>query len=468
MWSNRIVRSLIGESGGGFGDRQTCTPARDRGSGAGSDGGDWWARTRRRRRRRTRRPRPASRTPATCSTDFRMGYVDDIDFQANIFASYNATPYFIFTEVYDLLLNYDVPTGAPDLKNSPAYKYKVSKDGLTITYWMHKNMKWSDGKPFTSADVVWSYEHAADSNVNSTATENMKSITALSPTVVQIKMKRYDARILSAFVPIVPKHIWAPHGASSAKLTHFNPCCPMVGSGPFTVQSINPNGTSILVPNKYFYRKQATARPYQADPADQVRGRGRRQARPPAGLAGCHQQRQHQLVDAVPQGEERQVLVDARAGLRRDRVQHVPAQGLAQLHRPGAQRQRAGRAGCRHPPGDQLRHRPKPRSCTRLQRHLPAGHRHHLAVLRAARVLHHLQGRSQHLLHLRPRKGPPGAGAGRLEVPPGGGRRDLYQERPEGRVHPGAAIERLPAAAGRAAGPGRRQGGRASRSTSRS
>ena len=35
----------------------------------------------------------------------------------------------MFTEVYDLLLNYNVPTGAPDLKNSPAYKYKVSKDG---------------------------------------------------------------------------------------------------------------------------------------------------------------------------------------------------------------------------------------------------------------------------------------------------------------------------------------------------
>jgi peptide/nickel transport system substrate-binding protein len=195
-------------------------------------------------------------TPAKSSdlsTDFRLAYTDDIDFQANIFAAYNATPYFIFTEVYDLLLNWDVPTGAPDTKYSPAYKYKVSKDGLTITYWMHPHLKWSDGKPFTSADVVWSYEHAADSNVNSTYTENMKSIKALSPTVVQLKMKRYDARILSAFVPIVPKHIWAPHGGSPAKLTHFNPCCPMVGSGPFVVQSINPTGTSVLVPNKYFY-----------------------------------------------------------------------------------------------------------------------------------------------------------------------------------------------------------------------
>ncbi len=191
------------------------------------------------------------------STDFRVGYSDDIDFQANIFASYNSTPYFMFTEVYDLLLNYDVATGAPDLKNSPAYKYKESKDGLTITYWLHPNMKWSDGKPFTAADVVWSYNHAALGNVNSTPTQNIKSVTALSPTKVQIKMKRYDAGILSAFVPIVPKHIWAPYGTSSAKLTHFNPCCPMVGSGPFTVQSINDNGTSVMVPNKYFYRKKA-------------------------------------------------------------------------------------------------------------------------------------------------------------------------------------------------------------------
>ena len=63
------------------------------------------------------------------STDFRMGYVDDIDFQANIFASYNSTPYFMFTEVYDLLLNYNVPTGAPDLKNSPATSTRCPRTG---------------------------------------------------------------------------------------------------------------------------------------------------------------------------------------------------------------------------------------------------------------------------------------------------------------------------------------------------
>ena len=48
----------------------------------------------------------ASTSSSDRSTDLRIGFVDDIDFQANIFAAYDATPYFIFTEVYDLLLNY--------------------------------------------------------------------------------------------------------------------------------------------------------------------------------------------------------------------------------------------------------------------------------------------------------------------------------------------------------------------------
>ena len=69
--------------------------------------------------------------------------------------------------------------------------------------------------------------------------------------MVQLKLKRYDARILSAYVPIVPKHIWGKVGFG--KLTKFNPCCPMVGSGPFYVKSLDPQGTSVLLPNPYFY-----------------------------------------------------------------------------------------------------------------------------------------------------------------------------------------------------------------------
>ncbi len=185
------------------------------------------------------------------STDFRLSYNDTIDYQANVFASFNSTPYFIFTEVYDLLLNYRISDGGPDTKNSPARKYTQSKDGKTITYYLRKGLRWSDGKPLTSADVVFSFDMAPYSNVNGDYTTNIASVKALSPTVVQLKLKKYDARILSAFVPIVPKHIWDK--VPPDKITKFDPCCPMVGSGPFYVKSLNPDGTSVLMPNKYFY-----------------------------------------------------------------------------------------------------------------------------------------------------------------------------------------------------------------------
>jgi peptide/nickel transport system substrate-binding protein len=185
------------------------------------------------------------------STDWRLAYNDAIDYQANIFHSYDTTPYFIFTEVYDTLLNYDIKDGSPDLANSPADSYTESKDGLTITYHLRPNLRWSDGKPLTADDVVFSYEVSKHSIVNSDYTDNMASITALSPTTVQIKMKRPDARILSAYVPIVPKHIWGKLPVN--QIPKFNPCCPMVGSGPFYVKSINPQGTTVLEPNPYFY-----------------------------------------------------------------------------------------------------------------------------------------------------------------------------------------------------------------------
>ena len=109
----------------------------------------------------------------------------------------------------------------------------------------------------TSDDLVFSYEAAPYSNVNGDYTRNVKSIKALSPTVVQLKLNRYNARILSVFVPIVPSTIWGKVGLD--KLTKLNPCCPMVGSGPFYVKSLDPEGTSVLLPNSPSTAPRATS-----------------------------------------------------------------------------------------------------------------------------------------------------------------------------------------------------------------
>ncbi|MGB8453279.1 MAG: peptide ABC transporter substrate-binding protein [Anaerocolumna sp.] len=62
---------------------------------------------------------------------------------------------------FDCLLNIDkdnkVIPGAAD-------SYKVSDDGLTWTFYLHKDLKWSDGSPLTAKDFVYSWKRVADPN----------------------------------------------------------------------------------------------------------------------------------------------------------------------------------------------------------------------------------------------------------------------------------------------------------------
>jgi peptide/nickel transport system substrate-binding protein len=61
--------------------------------------------------------------------------------------------------VLDTLLEYD-----PNYQLIPslAKEYKVSDDGLEYTFNLQKNAKWHDGKPFTSADVAFTFKSIMD------------------------------------------------------------------------------------------------------------------------------------------------------------------------------------------------------------------------------------------------------------------------------------------------------------------
>jgi peptide/nickel transport system substrate-binding protein len=187
---------------------------------------------------------------STVSTVWRMGYLDQIDQNANIFSASEDITYFIFTEVYDIPLNPSLATTLPSTRYSPVSRYVLSDQGKTITYYLRPHLRWSDGKPLTSADFVWSWEHN-QYGVSSEYTAALKSIKALSPTEVVVHLKHYDARLLADFIPILPEHIWGK--LSNTQLLTYDPCCPIVGSGPFYVKSLNPNGTTVLLPNPYFY-----------------------------------------------------------------------------------------------------------------------------------------------------------------------------------------------------------------------
>jgi peptide/nickel transport system substrate-binding protein len=133
--------------------------------------------------------------------------------------------------VYEPLLVYN-PYGAgwtPWL----ATAYAWSDDLRTLTFRLRPGVRWSDGAPFSSADVVFTFEllrrHRALDLANVWAT--VTAVRAPDPLTVEIELARPFAPALEdlAHQPIVPRHVWQD---VADPVTFANPS--PVGTGPFT------------------------------------------------------------------------------------------------------------------------------------------------------------------------------------------------------------------------------------------
>jgi peptide/nickel transport system substrate-binding protein len=117
-----------------------------------------------------------------------------------------------------------------------AKSWKWSNGNKTLTLDLQRGVKWTDGKPLTSADVVYSLtagqqDKAMDMIGLTQPDTNVVSIKASGPYKVAIKLKTVDSQFIPAVLNaqfVVPKHIWT--GVSNAAtFTNPNP----IGSGPF-------------------------------------------------------------------------------------------------------------------------------------------------------------------------------------------------------------------------------------------
>jgi peptide/nickel transport system substrate-binding protein len=117
-----------------------------------------------------------------------------------------------------------------------AKSWKWSNGNKTLTLDLQRGVKWTDGKPLTSADVVYSLtagkqDKAMDMIGLTLPDTNIVSIKASGLYKVVIKLKTVDSQFIPAVLNaqfVVPKHIWT--GVSNAAtFTNPNP----VGSGPF-------------------------------------------------------------------------------------------------------------------------------------------------------------------------------------------------------------------------------------------
>lgn len=169
---------------------------------------------------------------------FTIGMTQDID-SLNPFSGYYVSSYEIYSLNYTRLTDY----GLKDFSAQPslATSWDTSADGLTWTYHLTPDAKFSDGTPLTAKDVAYSFNRVRNGKYEQTNygvyVKSITSAVATDDTTVVMKVKEPTPVMLHPWVYILPEHVWK--SIDEKKVKHYsNEPGPdgIIGSGPFVVK----------------------------------------------------------------------------------------------------------------------------------------------------------------------------------------------------------------------------------------
>ncbi|MBX6342396.1 MAG: peptide ABC transporter substrate-binding protein, partial [Thermomicrobiaceae bacterium] len=143
----------------------------------------------------------------------------------------------------------------------------VAKDGKSVTWKLKQGVKWSDGEPFTSKDVKFTYDLVINEQTNATTVGNYKVIESVETPddyTVVIKFKQPTPGWMNVFVgpygQILPEHKLKDAIGPNAIQNPFN--LKPIGTGPFKVDDFRPGDVvqysaneNYREPNKPFFAK---------------------------------------------------------------------------------------------------------------------------------------------------------------------------------------------------------------------
>jgi microcin C transport system substrate-binding protein len=115
----------------------------------------------------------------------------------------------------------------------------VAKDGMSVTYYLHSEAKWSDGKPLTADDVLFSYKILTTDKAPPLFRlyyGDVKGGQVIDKTTIKFTFKTFNRELplIMGELPILPKHIYGAPGKDFIKA--YVKQMP-VGSGPYIVKS---------------------------------------------------------------------------------------------------------------------------------------------------------------------------------------------------------------------------------------
>jgi peptide/nickel transport system substrate-binding protein len=141
------------------------------------------------------------------------------------------------------LLTYDQKN---QLVGDLADSWVVDDRGTTYTVHLRPDLKWQDGQPLTSADVLFTYQVIQNPDAHSPLHASFQGITvtAPSPQIVTFTLPNVLASFpYSLTNGIIPKHLLGGTRMADMRSVAFNTTEP-VGSGPFQWQAIELTGST--------------------------------------------------------------------------------------------------------------------------------------------------------------------------------------------------------------------------------
>ena len=143
-----------------------------------------------------------------------------------------------------------------------AESWTFSKDCLDLTFNLRRNVRWHDERPFTAADVVFTYETMINPKTPTAYREDFKaveSVTALDPYTLRVRYKQPYAKALQSWgIWMLPRHLlepWVREGKlREAPQNRVNP----VGTGAYRFGEWRSGEKVVLLANPDYFE----GRPY--------------------------------------------------------------------------------------------------------------------------------------------------------------------------------------------------------------
>jgi peptide/nickel transport system substrate-binding protein len=136
----------------------------------------------------------------------------------------------------------------------------IGSDGKTIVYHLRKNVQFSDGKPFSADDVIFTWRAIMNKNNNVPSTAGYDLITAIDkrdPFTIAVHLKTPFSPFIATFFapsglpfPILPAHLLARYPNINQIPFNSQP----VGTGPFITERWQRGNKIVFRANPHYWR----------------------------------------------------------------------------------------------------------------------------------------------------------------------------------------------------------------------